>query len=535
MRLPSLFSLMLLHLSSSLAWAQYPSTPFKPFPDPAKHEVWYGTLEQPQQHLRVLFTWTKGTTPSEGKVLILDQAMLSQPIGSIVEQEGAIRIEIPAANVVFTGKKAEPNEIVGEWKQGEATVKLILKKQLQPMVDQPALVFQSELKLEKDEAAATLKFQFRFYDLMAKDQTIRSTQGYFDSLSEKIGSMVCEYQETDGNVTIDCPLVKAKFTGTLSADGQRVVGKLEQNERSFEMTLQRVARPVWLDETPLPTSTSPEVLPEGLREVRFDFQNAVDHLKLSGTLTLPAASGKYPAVVLLSGPSQPDRGAGLDSEQPYRELAHQFALAGYASLRFDMRGTGLSSGQFKEATLAKLASDAVCALEQLSNYSEIDGKKLALLGHGDGAAVAIQAAAWGPRLATILLLSPPRSANASTFSAESILENSAMQLSPWQASMKLYNPSSLMMMTSCQVLTLYGEKDGEGDAQGEMENMVDGLKRGDNPNGAFLIIPGTDAWLRADPSQRSDRPRSTFIDERVHGMLADWLNSCFEAADAIRE
>ncbi len=50
---------------SSFAVGQQPSGPFPQFPSPNENEVWYGTIEQPQQHLRILFSWKKKRTDVE--------------------------------------------------------------------------------------------------------------------------------------------------------------------------------------------------------------------------------------------------------------------------------------------------------------------------------------------------------------------------------------------------------------------------------------------------------------------------------------
>ncbi len=188
--------------------------------------------------------------------MILDQAMLSQPIGSLVRKEDQLEIGVPAAKVVYVGKMLSANLCAGEWQQGAAKVPLTLRRIEQPMVEQYPLVFRSQMRVEKEGKTSSMDFQFRFPTLERAGQATRSKIGYFDSLSEKVGSMLCEYVEQDGKVTIDCPLVKGKFRGDVSADGRQVVGKFEQNELSIDMTLYRCPRPLWFgEEFTLPASS----------------------------------------------------------------------------------------------------------------------------------------------------------------------------------------------------------------------------------------------------------------------------------------
>lgn len=121
-----------------------------------------------------------------------------------------------------------------------------------------------------------------------------------------------------------------------------------------------------------------------------------DGVTLAGTLTLPLADGPVPALLLLSGSGAQDRDGGtMSGYRPLREIAEALAGAGVATLRLDDRGVGGSGGDYATMTIADLASDARTALTWLGGDSRIDARRLGLLGHSEGALVAMQALADG--------------------------------------------------------------------------------------------------------------------------------------------
>ncbi|HSW29201.1 MAG TPA: alpha/beta hydrolase [Longimicrobiales bacterium] len=129
---------------------------------------------------------------------------------------------------------------------------------------------------------------------------------------------------------------------------------------------------------------------------------------LAGTLTLPSGSAlPAPAVVLVSGGGAQDRdsyaavGGGW---RPFRELAHALTSRGVAVLRFDDRGVGASTGDFGSATEREGLEDVKAVVAFLRGRSDVAGARIALLGHSEGARVAMWAAAEDGALAGLVLL-----------------------------------------------------------------------------------------------------------------------------------
>lgn len=144
-----------------------------------------------------------------------------------------------------------------------------------------------------------------------------------------------------------------------------------------------------------------EAAPAEEREVRFPG----DGIALGGTLTLPAGSGKFRALLLIPGSGSVDRngnGDGLRTDL-YRQLAHRLAEMGYVTLRYDKRGIGASAlpeQQQDKTSLSHLARDAAAAYQFLRQQPQVDPQRVGVLGYEDGALIGMALAGE--------LSSPPR-------------------------------------------------------------------------------------------------------------------------------
>lgn len=134
-----------------------------------------------------------------------------------------------------------------------------------------------------------------------------------------------------------------------------------------------------------------------------------DGIRLAGTLELPDDDGPHTAALLLVGSGEVDR----DSDHRKlplgitRELAAALARAGIASLRYDKRGVGSSGGRFLTTTFADAREDATHALTALSGHPAIDGDRVLVIGHSEGAVHAMSLAAADRNLAGLGILAGP--------------------------------------------------------------------------------------------------------------------------------
>lgn len=141
-------------------------------------------------------------------------------------------------------------------------------------------------------------------------------------------------------------------------------------------------------------------------EIKFKSGN----ITLRGYFTTPKAKKKFPAVLLLEGSGQSTDKVET-SESSFRQIAEFLATFGVGSLRYNKRGSGYNSdkGQFHKATLEDNYRDAKNALVFLKSQSNVNSKKIFVLGQSMGGTRASRLAndfAWIKGV--ILVASPTR-------------------------------------------------------------------------------------------------------------------------------
>ncbi len=137
------------------------------------------------------------------------------------------------------------------------------------------------------------------------------------------------------------------------------------------------------------------------------FSNAAASNQLAGTLTLPIGPGPFPAVVLVSGTGHNTRDEDVYGHKVFLVLADAFTRQGVAVLRYDKRGVGDSTGDYDSATTADFASDAQAAVKFLQTQTQIDPKRVGILGHSEGGIIAPSVAAADPTVAFVIMIAGP--------------------------------------------------------------------------------------------------------------------------------
>ncbi|WP_169984033.1 alpha/beta hydrolase [Microbispora sp. H10836] len=142
-----------------------------------------------------------------------------------------------------------------------------------------------------------------------------------------------------------------------------------------------------------------------MRDIDLTFTSAGE--RLAGTLTLPDGDGPFPAALLVpgSGPVNRDSDHRRLPLGVTRWLAEALAAAGIASLRYDKRGVGASTGVFLTCGFRDNMDDAAAALATLRGRPEIDPGRVGVAGHSEGALIATNLAAHDPAVAAVVLLS----------------------------------------------------------------------------------------------------------------------------------
>ena len=207
-----------------------------------------------------------------------------------------------------------------------------------------------------------------------------------DVPQQRISRMPVEVTLQGDNLTLRIEQAGSRFDGKVLAEGQQLSGTWQQPGLKTELMLTRSVAPVAAQATKKLRLTPP------YRESDVTFYNSVSKIKLAGTLTVPSGEGPFAAVVLLSDSGPQDRDAGLPGYHLFGMLADYLTRRGVAVLRFDDRGVGKSGGDYGRAATPDFVTDAQAALAFLRGQPLIAPQQVGLLGHGEGANVALLAA-----------------------------------------------------------------------------------------------------------------------------------------------
>jgi len=144
---------------------------------------------------------------------------------------------------------------------------------------------------------------------------------------------------------------------------------------------------------------------------------------LAGTLVLPDPPppedrrGRHPAALLLPSWLPRDRDGAYDrvghpdwfargpiSPGLLARLADALAARGVASLRADPRGCGRSNGAWEAVTLFTKIDDARDMLAAMRSHRELDLRRTGIVGHGEGAGIALAVAIGDPAVSALTLI-----------------------------------------------------------------------------------------------------------------------------------
>lgn len=124
-----------------------------------------------------------------------------------------------------------------------------------------------------------------------------------------------------------------------------------------------------------------------------------------GTLSYPSGDGPFPALVLIAGSGPHDRDGNISLHKTQAVLADQLTRQGFAVLRYDKRGTGLTGGVLHPgSTSDDYAADALAAVQFLQKQPNVDGRRIGLVGHSEGGLIAAMVAAKAPGLVSFIAL-----------------------------------------------------------------------------------------------------------------------------------
>lgn len=267
------------------------------------------------------------------------------------------------------------------------------------------------------------------------------------------------------SISVSLEQLGLSYQGRLKGD--EIVGTFTQGA-TFPLTLKRGEETLKRPQNPV------EPFPYKTEEVTFT--NATDKATLAGTLSYPTdyKKGKTPVVLMVTGSGQENRDEEVFGHKPFLVIADYLARHGVASLRYDDRGFGKSTGgDVKHATTADFARDAASGIEFLRTLKCFS--KVGVLGHSEGGSIAFMLGAKGKVDFVISMAGiGVRGDTALTAQANRLLElsgqpmrlstlqyrvNAYIKKSPWLNFFMDYDPSGDITKTLCPVMAINGERD----------------------------------------------------------------------------
>lgn len=174
------------------------------------------------------------------------------------------------------------------------------------------------------------------------------------------------------SISISIPAIGGAFTGIYK--NEEIIGKFSQRGIELPLTLhpgeKKAARP----QTPKPP------YPYTQEEVSFTNGDAT----LKGTLTLPEGYNRdTPVLIMITGSGLQNRDEEIFEHKPFAVIADALARNGIASLRYDDRGFGESTGDVVNCTTEDLMNDALSGISLLREKFNNVG----VLGHSEGGTI----------------------------------------------------------------------------------------------------------------------------------------------------
>ena len=274
---------------------------------------------------------------------------------------------------------------------------------------------------------------------------------------------------TAEKVDVAFPTLNATYTGVLK-DG-KIEGTFTQMGYKLPLVLEE-GQPVRIrPQTPQPP------FPYQTEEVSF--VNTEDSASLAGTLTYPVgynSKRKVPVVIMVTGSGLQNRDEELFEHKPFLVIADFLARNGIASLRYDDRGAGLSTGDIENITTEGFCRDAAAGIAFLRKTGHFS--KIGVLGHSEGGSIAFMLAAQkkcdfivsmaGPGLRGDSIIVEQtnellrQQGQPATMTVRQMRLTMLLQkTNPWYDYFVDFDPAPVIKQIKCPALLLNGDKDSQ--------------------------------------------------------------------------
>ena len=273
-----------------------------------------------------------------------------------------------------------------------------------------------------------------------------------------------DYCSSD-SISVSLASLALSFQGKLKGD--EIVGTFTQG-LSFPLILKRGEEKLNRPQNP--------VAPYPYKTEEVAFKNVADGATLVGTLSYPIGykKGQTPVVLMVTGSGQENRDEEIFDHKPFLVIADYLARHGVATLRYDDRGFGKSTGgDVEHATTLDFMRDAASGVDFLRTSKQFG--KVGILGHSEGGSIAfmlgakgkvdfvISMAGIGVKGDTALTAQANKifelTGQSMRFSTHQYRMNAIIKRSPWLNFFIDYDPSADISKTLCPVMAINGSRD----------------------------------------------------------------------------
>ncbi|HTY11818.1 MAG TPA: alpha/beta fold hydrolase [Bacteroidota bacterium] len=234
-----------------------------------------------------------------------------------------------------------------------------------------------------------------------------------DNVSYRLDSLV---------LTINA--IGGAYQGIVQPGDSVVIGMWKQQGAALPLELHRVRAVAEIGRLQEPKPP----FPYDAEEVSYENRDA--GVTLAGTFTRPRDGAPFPALLLITGSGPQNRDEELFGHKPFLVIADYLTKRGIAVLRVDDRGTGRSTGVFSGATTKDFAGDVRAGINYLKSRSDVNGKKIGLLGHSEGGIIAPMIASESNDVAFIVMMAGPALPGDQILYLQDSLVSAAMGVSP---------------------------------------------------------------------------------------------------------
>jgi uncharacterized protein len=349
------------------------------------------------------------------------------------------------------------------------------------------------------------------------------------------------------SIALEVKMIGGGYYGSIQPGDSAMNGMWKQRGASLPLELHTIREVAVIHHPQEPTPPLPYTSED------VSYRNEEAGITLAGTFTKPNSGGPFPALLLITGSGPQNRDEELLGQKPFLVIADYLTRRGIAVLRVDDRGVGKSTGNFGTATTIDFAGDVRSGIKFLTTRSDVNPRKIGLLGHSEGGMIAPMVANQSSDVAYIVLLAGPslrgdqilylqsslisaamglpaerishnlrlnhalfaivasesdtaklvakiRSAVEQSMSEDTVMggkvneqeaEMTAREISsPWFRFFLTYDPAPALEKVMCPVLALNGSKDLQVPAEEDIKGMEAAFKKSGNQHARAMVLPG---------------------------------------------